>query len=421
MGNVMLTALTAPGGLWVKIINWIQSSVGSFAWTIILFTLLIKGVLSILDFFIKWSTKKSTLVQQKCAPQLEKLQKKYKNDQQAFQMQQQALYKKEGFNIWSSCLVMLANLVVTLLVFLSIFTSLKEVSAYQAIKQYQTLDAAYTTAYTTYYDANHDHLFDEEATRLFTENGLTYDASKNYTAESATQTEIDLISTAEKNVKEMVKNSNEVKTAVKKAWNDCKESWLWITNIWVKDGHANALPTYKGLKDMANGAGGLFSSGVKNNYVNTVKDINEAHYNDVTQVVHTQENGWNGYYILAVLAAVVTYLSSLVAELGNKLKKEKAPKRPKQNQFIKSSEPETQTSPTAQMAGSMKWMKFLLPVMMVIFVITSSAAFGIYVVTQSIVSIGLCALINVIVNKLTAKKQLEVAEYLAKIESKKKK
>ena len=72
----MLTALTAPGGLWVKIINWIQSSVGSFAWTIILFTLLIKGVLSILDFFIKWSTKKSTLVQQKCAPQLEKLQKK---------------------------------------------------------------------------------------------------------------------------------------------------------------------------------------------------------------------------------------------------------------------------------------------------------------------------------------------------------
>ena len=72
----MLTALTAPGGLWVKIINWIQSSVGSFAWTIILFTLLIKGVLSILDFFIKWSTKKSTHVQQKCAPQLEKLQKK---------------------------------------------------------------------------------------------------------------------------------------------------------------------------------------------------------------------------------------------------------------------------------------------------------------------------------------------------------
>lgn len=172
---------------------------------------------------------------------------------------------------------------------------------------------------------------------------------------------------------------------------------------------------------MANGAGGLFSSGVKNNYVNTVKDINEAHYNDVTQVVHAQENGWNGYYILAVLAAVVTYLSSLVAELGNKLKREKAPKKPKQNQFIKSSEPETQTSPTAQMAGSMKWMKFLLPVMMVIFVITSSAAFGIYVVTQSIVSIGLGALINVIVNKLTAKKQLEVAEYLAKIESKKKK
>ncbi len=425
MGNLMLAELTAPSGLWVIILNWIQSGVSNFAWTIILFTLLIKVCLSPLDFFIKWSTKKSTLIQQKCAPQVAKLQKKYANNNQALQVQTQALYKKEGYNIGASCVVMLVNLVVTLLVFLSIFTSLKEVSAYQAIKQYQALDNAYTTTYTQIYGDE----FTKKVNELFAEDGLgTYDPTFNYEENPEENAiAIENINLAKTYATETATASNVVKEAVKNTWKQEKESWAWITNIWVTDGKANPLPTYNGLKNLATSAKGLFGSKVNNEYVEVVNSINENHYNTVTQIIHNQSNGWNGYYILAILAGVVTFLSTYIAELGNKLKRKKENKQDEQeikvkkNQFIKTPETEKSSNPTQQMGGTMKFMKILMPIMMIIFVLSSSAAFGIYVVTQSLISIGLGALINLIVNKITYKKQLEVLQYLDKIEGKKKK
>jgi len=59
-------------------------------------------------------------------------------------------------------------------------------------------------------------------------------------------------------------------------------------------------------------------------------------------------------------------------------------------------------------------MKILLPAMMVIFVLTSSAAFGLYIVASSIISIGISALTTVIVDACYKKKQAEVDEFLYK-------
>ena len=59
-------------------------------------------------------------------------------------------------------------------------------------------------------------------------------------------------------------------------------------------------------------------------------------------------------------------------------------------------------------------MKILLPAMMAIFVLTSSASFGIYILTSSIASTLLSIIISLIVDKLTEKKQREVTEYLEK-------
>ena len=72
-----------------------------------------------------------------------KLQKKYANNQQMLQTQQQALYKKEGTNMVASCFVMLFNLILTLVVFFTIFSSLRQVSAYNAINQYDQLKTTY--------------------------------------------------------------------------------------------------------------------------------------------------------------------------------------------------------------------------------------------------------------------------------------
>ena len=64
-----------------------------------------------------------------------------------------------------------------------------------------------------------------------------------------------------------------------------------------------------------------------------------------------------------------------------------------------------QNNPTG---GTMKFMKILLPAMMVIFVLTSSSAFGIYIVWSSIISSGLSALIGLIINACFKKKEEEI-------------
>ena len=62
----------------------------------------------------------------------------------------------------------------------------------------------------------------------------------------------------------------------------------------------------------------------------------------------------------------------------------------------------------------MKIMKFIMPIMMVLFVLQSSASFGIYILASNIAAIGMGQLINLIVNKITKKQQLEVEEVLEK-------
>ncbi|MBO4570022.1 MAG: hypothetical protein J5689_02280, partial [Clostridia bacterium] len=239
--------------------------------------------------------------------------------------------------------------------------------------------------------------------KVLEDRNIGYDSSADYSGNEAMKAEI---ATA--------KQDESVKTAVMEKWNEVKDSWLWIKNIWVLDGHTDPLPTYSDLTKLANNAGGLFNSGVKDSYVEYVKEIKESDYNEVRSTISSSLNGWNGYYILVVLAGGVTFLSSWVNERSNSLKRKKEPKQ-KTNQFIKSNAP-TQNNQAAQTSTAMKVMKFALPAVMIIFVLTSSSAFGIYIVAQSLIGIGMSYLINLIVDKLTHKKQLEVIEYLDKIE-----
>ena len=122
--NFLASSLAKPSGLWPIIINWIQGGVMNYGWTILLFTLLVKVVMSPLDFVVKFTTKKQTLVQQKCAPEIAKLNKKFGNDQKTLRVQTSSLYKREGLNMGIGCIVMLVNMALTMTVF---FTDRKSV------------------------------------------------------------------------------------------------------------------------------------------------------------------------------------------------------------------------------------------------------------------------------------------------------
>lgn len=334
MGSLMLTDLVRPSGLWETIIYWIESGVLNYGLTIILFTFMLKLVLSPLDFFIKYTSKKTSLIQKKLSPQVTKLQKKYANNQTALNAQMNVLYKKEGLNMVTSCLVMLINLVLTLVIFFTVFASLRNIASYKMVNQYDILKNTYM--------------------------------SEEYTTIEARE------------------------EAVIIKYNEIKDSFLWINSIWRPDTWSSQIPTYNELK-----------TAVKNSsksYKEYVNEIDEETYEKVMGPIRDANSGWNGYLILAVLSGIMAYVSQKIMEKSNDIKGVKDPQVPQ--------------------SQSMAIMKFLLPAINVIFILTSNSAFGLYLLTSSIASTLLSLIINILVNKSTAKLEEDTKQVLLKYEQK---
>lgn len=426
MANVALlaSAVSAPTGLWPTIMNWIESSVVNYGWVIILFTLLIKACLSPMDLLIKFNTKKTTLVQQKLAPQIARINKRCGDDKQQAQMQTQALYKKEGFNVFGSCIITLINLVVTMVVFFTLFASLREMSAYKAINQYAKMEEAYVSTLEVQTKQN----FISQLNSGLSGSGKTYesefkvvfegdgtDENKGYfyyyftteTSEEITTKQeelniylnniannpdyVDPTTSQGKTLFEILELAQTQATqnatsSAYEVWKEVKDSWLWIENIWVADSYKSPLPTYSDLESIA-------SSSKNSEYKEYVSNINEDLYKTVTASVHSQNSRWNGYFILAVLSAGLTFLSQWLTEFMQKSKNKKV------NDLVAQSNQQT---------GTMKFMKIFLPLMMVVFVLTSSASFGLYIVASSLISMIISTLTSLIVNACYKKKEEKI-------------
>ena len=393
----LLGAIAAPSDLWNNLITWIYGSVGNLGWAILLLTLLVKLATSPLDFMVKFTTKKQTLVQQKCAPQIAKLQKKFGSDQQTLKVQTSALYKREGLNMGTGCVIMLVNLILTCAIFFTFYSSLRTISAYQAINQYEVTYEAYDKTFTNYvYESNkqlnNDYTI-EDTEKLISDFETSYQYINNAENDSESAEFKSHEEFVEKHQTLMQEATNAASTVALDTWNANKSSWLWVQNIWVADAPTYPFPTYDELKKNATEAGTYYID-----YVNANIDAND--YNTIATYINSKTTSQNGYYILAILAGVVTYLSSLIADLHNKLKNKKA------NNLA--------TAANQQSAGSMKIMKIIMPIIMIMFVLSSSASFGIYLLASNIAGIAIGEIVNLIVNKLTKKKRIEVEEYLAK-------
>ena len=380
----LLSSVSKPKSLWVTLINWIQSGVGNLGWTIILVTVLIKLATSPLDFWVKFNTKKQTLIQQKCAPQVAKLQKKFGADRQTLQVQSQALYKREGLDMRSGCIVMLINTILTFTIFITFYNDLRKVSAYEAINQYEQIEATYTNKY---YSEFVDYSSSDEFTKK--EDVVAwFDSYNEMDAGEAKDTEY-------ARVKPVIDHATEkASDAAVDYWEHNKKnaSWLWIQNIWVADSTARAFPTYSTVKSMAK------DTGYKKYFA---ENINETSYSKISNLISDnapRQN--NGYFILPILAGAITFLSQYVAELHTRLKNKKANKLAK--------EANTSTATT------MKTMKIVMPIIMVIFTLTASASFGLYILASNIATMALGELTTLIIDALTKKKRLEVEEALEK-------
>jgi len=110
-----------------SIIEFIHDWVGSYGWTIILFTLLIKLLLFPLDY----KSRKSMKQMERLQPQLLELQNKYANDKEKLAQKTTELYQRSGMNPMAGCLPTLFSMVILF----TMFSAMRNVSNMQMAQQ----------------------------------------------------------------------------------------------------------------------------------------------------------------------------------------------------------------------------------------------------------------------------------------------
>ncbi len=235
------------------------------------------------------------------------------------------LYKKENYNVMGSCFGMILNLALTLVIFISLFTALRDISEFKIAEEFNTLKSVYDTEL------------------------LVGDISS---AEQAVSDEYDLI----------------------------KENFLWVNNIWMPDTRTTIIPGYDKFVSLSKLA---------------EEDLpTEAEYQEVVGALQIEYDGWNGLYILILLAGVVSFISQKVMTSFTKKKK---PEEEKPKKDGEEAMPQINT----------QFMLYLLPVLMIFFTLQYSAAFALYIVMNSIMTTVISAISYSIISRKDNKDPLK--------------
>ena len=152
--NLLSVSIETYGGFgmpyslnWIgKIIQWLIEIAGSIGLGIILFTLALKLITLPLDIISRASMKKNNIKMRNMRPQLEKYQRQYANNKELYNKKIQALYKKEGFSMFASCLPTL----VTLVFFIVVINQFSTYSNYTNLEMVNNMSLAYTQAVENY-------------------------------------------------------------------------------------------------------------------------------------------------------------------------------------------------------------------------------------------------------------------------------
>ncbi len=338
--------------------NWIgkalyalYQAIGSFGWTVVIFTLCLKVIVSPFDIWQKIATRRNNRAMKAMKPELERLQQAYASDQAALQKKTMQLYKQHGYSMVGACLPSLITIVIFFVVF----------SGFNACVKYENQLIVYNLAQTY-------------KTQVV-ETGI---------AETGTAEQIDGI---------MLDAYNDLSVDAKGRQ---KWKWLWIDNVFMADTWANRVPdiaTYTG-----SGLGKLNSTIPDTNFNLGSASNREGVYDALLGPAMDAYNKtgatawkrfwdvkhWNGYLILPILSLALSILSTFLMR-GNQ------PEQP------------TQVGADGKPVNngmSMKMMMWIMPIMIGVFSLFYSAAFCIYMFTNSLTTV----LINLIFNLVTKKK-----------------
>lgn len=139
---------------WIgNIIKSLIEGVGSIGVGIIVFTLILKLITLPFDIMSRVSNKKNSLKMKRMRPQLEKLQRQYANDKELYNQKMRALYKKEGYSMFSTCL----PTIITMVIFILVIGQFSAYSRYANLSLINSLSNAYTDAVVKYAEDNSEY------------------------------------------------------------------------------------------------------------------------------------------------------------------------------------------------------------------------------------------------------------------------
>lgn len=344
----------------ITINNALGGGVASFGWTVVLFTVILRLILSPLDIWQKVISRRNNKAMERMKPQLEALQARYADDKQRLQQEQMALYKKEKYSTMGMCL----PTIVTFVVFFVVFAGFRQMVGYQFAKDYKECVKAYNTSIAEQIEANKDADY-------IVDNG---DGKWDIDDVAKTESGADFYAAAKKNAQHAVYNVyySEDQVTIR--------SFLWIKNIFVSDNWAQAVPdfaTVTGQKGMA---------------TSKLTGITIDEYNDVMADVlgtggYGKDGKWNGLLILPILSIALSFISTKL--LSGSQAQPPAPPQDAQGEGAEKAQSQQQT---------MKMMQYVMPIMMGVFALFYSGAFALYMFTSS-----LCAILFQLTFNLIAK------------------
>ena len=348
-----ISAMTEVDGIKLnfigKFIRTLIEGVGSVGLGIIIFTLILKAIVTPLDAWSRISMRKNSLKMEQMRPQLEKLQKQYANDKAMYQQKMMQLYKKEGYSMFGSCL----PTIVSLVFFIVVLSAFNTYSQYKTLDNYNQMASAYT--YTLEEKVDQGYLTKTENTYTINVDKVIADGV-DLSAFTGTDLE-----KAEAWIK------NDARNAAATKYRDLKQNFLWVKNIWVSDvAWSHPIQSYSKFK----------SSISKSSQVANI----EGQYNEVTANLGKEKKAANGYFIFVVISVGVTILSQLVMNKGQK------------------AQLELQTL-NGQGRQTQKVMTYIMPIMIGFFAFMYTSAFALYMVTNSVLSMLMTMLINFLVEK----------------------
>ncbi len=321
-------SVTAPTGLWHTILFWLEGLVNNYAVAIILLTVGVRLLMVPFDFANKYSGKKNSRLQNKMKPELDKINQKYAGQKDIINIKTQEVYKRYKFNVGGMCFTMLIPMILSMVIFTSIFAALGSVSKYEISKQFLQARKEYYQVYEIDVDTLAEG---ESALGKLNEKLIT-------------------MGDTEKETKKAEADAKALAT-----FNDSKDSFLWIDNIWLSDTPwTDPVLSYEGF--------------IKNSEIEE-NALTEEEYEMIISNVRANTRNANGYLIIVVLSVATSYLSTAI---NGWITKAKAKKKGLQMNQV-------------GLGNKGKIAMWFLPVLIGVIILFYNAAFAIYSTMGSVV------------------------------------